>query len=209
MEQATVGAGAGELATGIMSGAEGSRLVLHDEREAQRKGKRKMKELRGAKSYEDGASRKEKRRPYMCKHCNEEFSTHQALGGHMAGHHKEKRILKEKLLGRSLVLEEQPERSLNLKEKQPERGLILGEKQPERIKVLKEKQPERSLTLEEKQPEVYQDKIDQIMNSQETTSNEGAAYLDGGSNTEPNAEPEEDRRLPYDFDLNLEASEQE
>ncbi|PAN24498.1 hypothetical protein PAHAL_4G226100 [Panicum hallii] len=30
------------------------------------------------------------KRPYICKHCKAEFSMHQALGGHMAGHHKEK-----------------------------------------------------------------------------------------------------------------------
>ncbi|CAL5052550.1 unnamed protein product [Urochloa decumbens] len=31
------------------------------------------------------------KRPYVCKHCKAEFSTHQALGGHMAGHHREKK----------------------------------------------------------------------------------------------------------------------
>lgn len=36
------------------------------------------------------ATTKEKR-PYVCKHCKAEFSTHQALGGHMAGHHREKK----------------------------------------------------------------------------------------------------------------------
>ncbi|KAK3132254.1 hypothetical protein QOZ80_6AG0518440 [Eleusine coracana subsp. coracana] len=34
---------------------------------------------------------KEKRPYYMCKHCKAEFPTHQALGGHMAGHHREKK----------------------------------------------------------------------------------------------------------------------
>ncbi|KAJ1259089.1 hypothetical protein BS78_10G126700 [Paspalum vaginatum] len=32
------------------------------------------------------------KRPYICKHCKEEFPTHQALGGHMAGHHREKKV---------------------------------------------------------------------------------------------------------------------
>jgi hypothetical protein len=31
------------------------------------------------------------KRPYTCKHCKAEFSTNQALGGHMAGHHREKK----------------------------------------------------------------------------------------------------------------------
>jgi len=32
------------------------------------------------------------KRPYVCKHCKAEFSTPQALGGHMAGHHREKKV---------------------------------------------------------------------------------------------------------------------
>jgi hypothetical protein len=31
------------------------------------------------------------KRPYTCKHCKAEFSTNQALGGHMSGHHREKK----------------------------------------------------------------------------------------------------------------------
>ncbi|KAF0904247.1 hypothetical protein E2562_033016 [Oryza meyeriana var. granulata] len=124
----------------------------------------------------------------------------------MAGHHKEKRIPREKQPERSLVLEEHPERSLILKEKQAEKGLILGEKQPGRSLVLKETQPERSLILKEKQTEVYQDKIDQTMNWQETES-DGVPYIDDGSNN--TAVAEEDRRPPFGFDLNAEAPEQE
>jgi len=30
--------------------------------------------------------------PYICKYCYAEFSTHQALGGHMAGHHRDKKV---------------------------------------------------------------------------------------------------------------------
>uniref|UniRef100_A0A0D3GFR1 C2H2-type domain-containing protein n=1 Tax=Oryza barthii TaxID=65489 RepID=A0A0D3GFR1_9ORYZ len=205
-------AGAGDqLATNMVEGAEGSsRAIVRDEHEARRrkKGKRKLKEPR---EEERKVKKEKKRHPYMCKHCNEEFSTHQALGGHMAGHHKEKRILlKEKQRERSLVLEKEPERSHHLmEEKHPERGLILEKKQLERSSiVLKEKQPDKNLILEEEQPEVvYQDKIDQTMNWQKTERNEGASYLGGGSNTAPIAQ--EDSRPPFGFDLNVEAPEQE
>ncbi|KAF2926435.1 hypothetical protein DAI22_06g127500 [Oryza sativa Japonica Group] len=205
-------AGAGDqLATNMVEGAEGSsRAIVRDEHEARRrkKGKRKLKEPR---EEERKVKKEKKRHPYMCKHCNEEFSTHQALGGHMAGHHKEKRILlKEKQRERSLVLEKEPERSHHLmEEKHPERGLILEKKQLERSSiVLKEKQPDKNLILEEEQPEVvYQDKIDQTMNWQKTERNEGVSYLGGGSNTAPIAQ--EDSRPPFGFDLNVEAPEQE
>lgn len=205
-------AGAGDqLATNMVEGAEGSsRAIVCDEHEARRrkKGKRKLKEPR---EEERKVKKEKKRHPYMCKHCNEEFSTHQALGGHMAGHHKEKRILlKEKQRERSLVLEKEPERSHHLmEEKHPERGLILEKKQLERSSiVLKEKQPDHNLILEEEQPEVvYQDKIDQTMNWQKTERNEGVSYLGGGSNTAPIAQ--EDSRPPFGFDLNVEAPEQE
>jgi len=30
--------------------------------------------------------------PYICKYCYAEFSTHQALAGHMAGHHRDKKV---------------------------------------------------------------------------------------------------------------------
>ncbi|KAG2571344.1 hypothetical protein PVAP13_7KG008700 [Panicum virgatum] len=33
------------------------------------------------------------KRPYHCKHCGAEFDTNQALGGHVAGHHREKKVL--------------------------------------------------------------------------------------------------------------------
>ncbi|RLM64779.1 hypothetical protein C2845_PM16G04840 [Panicum miliaceum] len=36
-------------------------------------------------------SPKEKR-PYLCKHCKAAFATNQALGGHVAGHHREKKV---------------------------------------------------------------------------------------------------------------------
>uniref|UniRef100_A0A0E0E174 C2H2-type domain-containing protein n=1 Tax=Oryza meridionalis TaxID=40149 RepID=A0A0E0E174_9ORYZ len=217
-------AGGGE-ATTIMEGAEGSsRAIVGDEHEHEarrrKKGKRKLKEPR---EEERKVKKEKKRHPYMCKHCNEEFSTHQALGGHMAGHHKEERILlKEKQRERSLVLEKEPERSHHLmEEKHPERGLILEKKQLERSSivlekiqlerssiVLKEKQPDRSLTLKEEQPEVvYQDKIDHTMNWHKTERNEGASYFGGGSNTAPIAQ--EDSCPPFGFDLNVEAPEQE
>ncbi|OEL16767.1 hypothetical protein BAE44_0022214 [Dichanthelium oligosanthes] len=32
------------------------------------------------------------KRPYVCKHCKAEFPTNQALGGHVAGHHREKKV---------------------------------------------------------------------------------------------------------------------
>ena len=32
------------------------------------------------------------KRPYHCKHCTAEFATNQALGGHAAGHHREKKV---------------------------------------------------------------------------------------------------------------------
>jgi hypothetical protein len=32
------------------------------------------------------------KRPYACKHCKAEFPTNQALGGHVAGHHREKKV---------------------------------------------------------------------------------------------------------------------
>nr|CAB3484198.1 unnamed protein product [Digitaria exilis] len=32
------------------------------------------------------------KRPYVCKHCKAEFPTNQALGGHVAGHHREKKM---------------------------------------------------------------------------------------------------------------------
>ncbi|RCV33103.1 hypothetical protein SETIT_7G055900v2 [Setaria italica] len=32
------------------------------------------------------------KRPYACKHCKAEFPTNQALGGHVAGHHREKKL---------------------------------------------------------------------------------------------------------------------
>uniref|UniRef100_A0A0E0LAU7 C2H2-type domain-containing protein n=1 Tax=Oryza punctata TaxID=4537 RepID=A0A0E0LAU7_ORYPU len=218
VERAAAGAGAGELAKSIImeGGAEGSSrvAVLRDEHEARRKkGKRKLKEPREAerKVKKDGTSRKEKKRhPYMCKHCNEEFSTHQALGGHMAGHHKEKRILlKEKQLERSLVLEEEPGRSHHLMEKHPESSLIPEKKQLESSSiVLEKKQADRSLILEEEQPEVvYQDRIDQTVHWQKTERNEGVSYLGGGSNTAPIAQ--QDSRPPFGFDLNVEAPEQE
>ncbi|KAK3129035.1 hypothetical protein QOZ80_6BG0470510 [Eleusine coracana subsp. coracana] len=54
------------------------RSISKEDREA----KRKLKLLTVTKE----------KRPYMCKHCKAEFPTHQALGGHMAGHHREKKI---------------------------------------------------------------------------------------------------------------------
>ncbi|KAG8076137.1 hypothetical protein GUJ93_ZPchr0006g45292 [Zizania palustris] len=66
--------------------------------EAQRKGKKKLKECREAERKEKDETGRKEKRPYMCKQCNVEFSTHQALGGHMAGHYKDKKnlILNEK-----------------------------------------------------------------------------------------------------------------
>ncbi|CAL5032862.1 unnamed protein product [Urochloa decumbens] len=32
------------------------------------------------------------KRPYACKHCKAEFPTNQALGGHVAGHHRDKKV---------------------------------------------------------------------------------------------------------------------
>ncbi|KAL6596612.1 hypothetical protein ACP70R_047255 [Stipagrostis hirtigluma subsp. patula] len=51
----------------------------------------KPKEVIGAQRKEKPVPRTKEKRPYICKHCKAEFSTHQALGGHMAGHHRDKR----------------------------------------------------------------------------------------------------------------------
>ncbi|XP_015694606.1 uncharacterized protein LOC107304538 [Oryza brachyantha] len=170
-QAAAAGAGIGEV--GTSSTMEGD--VIH--RDGRRKGKRKL-------TKEPLREKELKRRHYTCKHCNEEFSTHQALGGHMAGNHKEKRILKEAQLARS--------------------AMILEQKQPDMNLGLKEEQPERSrLVLREKQPDVYQDRvIDQTMDDdwEETEID--------GSNAVPVAE-EEDGHPPFGFDLNVEAPEQE
>lgn len=59
------------------------RNMLKEIREAHRK-KAKLVSLPPPPPKERG--------PYICKHCNAEFSTHQALGGHMAGHHRDKKV---------------------------------------------------------------------------------------------------------------------
>nr|XP_051202332.1 zinc finger protein ZAT4-like [Lolium perenne] len=40
----------------------------------------------------DVRSEGKSRRPYICKHCQAVFPTHQALGGHMAAHNKDRRV---------------------------------------------------------------------------------------------------------------------
>ncbi|CAM0885265.1 unnamed protein product [Alopecurus aequalis] len=54
---------------------------------------KKSKEGKEARRKEKGvASASKGRRPYICKHCQAEFPTHQALGGHMAAHNKDRRV---------------------------------------------------------------------------------------------------------------------
>ncbi|KAM0866075.1 hypothetical protein ACQ4PT_042869 [Festuca glaucescens] len=53
----------------------------------------KSKEARQARRKEkDVASAGKGRGPYICKHCQAVFPTHQALGGHMAAHNKDRRV---------------------------------------------------------------------------------------------------------------------
>ncbi|CAN6270586.1 unnamed protein product [Urochloa humidicola] len=56
------------------------------------------------------------KRPYACKHCKAEFPTNQALGGHVAGHHREKKV--PRLIDPSGMAAE----SLNGKQQQVEGG---------------------------------------------------------------------------------------
>ncbi|CAA6670783.1 unnamed protein product [Spirodela intermedia] len=55
-----------------------------------RKGKRKMKDMEILQEPRAPWGRKMK---YGCSSCNKSFHTHQALGGHMASHKKEKQVL--------------------------------------------------------------------------------------------------------------------
>jgi uncharacterized C2H2 Zn-finger protein len=54
----------------------------------------KSKEARQARRKEKDhvASSGKGRGPYICKHCQAVFPTHQALGGHMAAHNKDRRV---------------------------------------------------------------------------------------------------------------------
>ncbi|KAK1617135.1 hypothetical protein QYE76_022652 [Lolium multiflorum] len=53
----------------------------------------KSKEARQVRRKEkDVASAGKGRGPYICKHCQAVFPTHQALGGHMAAHNKDRRV---------------------------------------------------------------------------------------------------------------------
>ncbi|CAN6227679.1 unnamed protein product [Urochloa humidicola] len=56
------------------------------------------------------------KRPYACKHCKAEFPTNQALGGHVAGHHRDKKV--PRLIDPSGMAAE----SLNGKQQQVEGG---------------------------------------------------------------------------------------
>ncbi|KAG0526261.1 hypothetical protein BDA96_06G130700 [Sorghum bicolor] len=60
------------------------RNMLKEIREAHRKKAKQTKLVPPPPPKEKG--------PYICKHCYAEFSTHQALGGHMAGHHRDKKV---------------------------------------------------------------------------------------------------------------------
>ncbi|KAL6909685.1 hypothetical protein ACP4OV_001344 [Aristida adscensionis] len=53
----------------------------------------KPKEVIGEHRKEKAVPRIKEKRPYICKYCKSEFPTHQALGGHMAGHHRDKKVL--------------------------------------------------------------------------------------------------------------------
>ncbi|KAI4975446.1 hypothetical protein ZWY2020_049053 [Hordeum vulgare] len=58
-----------------------------------KKGRKKSKESTEAHRKEkEVPSASTVKRPYTCKQCKAEFPTHQALGGHMAAHNKDKRI---------------------------------------------------------------------------------------------------------------------
>jgi hypothetical protein len=66
--------------------------ALHSERvviPTKKRGTKKSKEVhRKQKDVIAGKGR----RPYICKHCQAVFPTHQALGGHMAAHNKDWRV---------------------------------------------------------------------------------------------------------------------
>ncbi|KQK18507.1 hypothetical protein BRADI_1g42950v3 [Brachypodium distachyon] len=81
------------------SSVAGMNAVLHNEHgsssvaEVPRKAwRKKSKEGREGHRKEKGVRSPKEKRPYICKHCPAEFPSHQALGGHMAAHNKEKRI---------------------------------------------------------------------------------------------------------------------
>ncbi|XBH99209.1 hypothetical protein VPH35_128595 [Triticum aestivum] len=57
-----------------------------------KKGRKKSKESTEARRKEKVPSASTVKRSYTCKQCKAEFPTHQALGGHMAAHNKDKRI---------------------------------------------------------------------------------------------------------------------
>lgn len=89
-------AGKEESATS-KAGADGDNAVLRDEHGSsvvevpRKRGRNKSKEGREADRKDKDVPGTKEKRPYVCKHCKAEFPTHQALGGHMAAHNKDKR----------------------------------------------------------------------------------------------------------------------
>uniref|UniRef100_A0ACD5VCB9 Uncharacterized protein n=1 Tax=Avena sativa TaxID=4498 RepID=A0ACD5VCB9_AVESA len=53
---------------------------------------RTKKSTEAHRKEKDVASATKARRPYICKHCQAVFPTHQALGGHMAAHNKDRKV---------------------------------------------------------------------------------------------------------------------
>uniref|UniRef100_A0ACD5ZS87 Uncharacterized protein n=1 Tax=Avena sativa TaxID=4498 RepID=A0ACD5ZS87_AVESA len=80
-----VGSSVAEMAVGNPGSSQGSSIAV----DAPTK-RRKSKEAH--RKEKDVASATKARRPYICKHCQTVFPTHQALGGHMAAHNKDRRV---------------------------------------------------------------------------------------------------------------------
>jgi hypothetical protein len=70
----------------------------------------------------DVSSEGKSRRPYICKHCQAVFPTHQALGGHMAAHNKDRRVQAQNEQAAVAAVEAHHRVSLNRQGSEEQRG---------------------------------------------------------------------------------------
>ncbi|KAM3030855.1 hypothetical protein ACUV84_034884 [Puccinellia chinampoensis] len=173
---------------------QGSSIVV--EAPTKRGRTKKSKEGREAHRKEKGVlSASKARRPYICKHCTAEFPTHQALGGHMAAHNKDRKVQAQTEQAAAAAWEAHHHRQVGGEEEKPRRdGLSASTREllMERYTRLfnqgrQPKQEETAVGYKRKHPE----------------------REDGGAVPVVPVVGDGDRRRLFGIDLNVHAPEQE
>ncbi|XP_062208928.1 uncharacterized protein LOC133910603 [Phragmites australis] len=141
------------------------------------------------------ATKEKQKRPYICKHCKAEFPTYQALGGHMAGHQREKRVpaLKEKETRQGMVAQGQNGKQAKGGDEPWRDGLSLSSRR------LQAEELSMALNVERQSGQASGGHMRQHVGRRN----------DGSSSMAPLPTADGDRRRLLNIGLNVEAPEQE